>query len=58
MAIDLLEQIIPHLKNSIYPKRMPLPDWRMREGDIPGAASVSLRINPGHRSASPSYGEA
>ncbi|RPI04176.1 MAG: alpha-mannosidase [Ignavibacteriae bacterium] len=42
MAIDLLEQIHPHVKNSIYPLRIPLQDWRMKEGDIPDAESASL----------------
>jgi alpha-mannosidase len=42
MAIDLLEQIHPHIKDSIYPLRIPLPDWRMKEGDIPDGESVSL----------------
>lgn len=42
MAIDLLEQIHPYIKNSIYPLRTTFPDWRMKEGDIPEAQSVSL----------------
>jgi alpha-mannosidase len=42
MAIDLLEQIFPHIKNSIYPLRVALPDWRMKESDVPDGASVSL----------------
>ena len=42
MAIDLLEQIHPHIKDSIYPFRVTLPDWRMKEGDISDAASTSL----------------
>ena len=42
MTIDLLEQIHPHIKDSIYPLRIALPDWRMKEGDIPEAGSVSL----------------
>ena len=42
MAIDLLEQIHLHIKNSIYPLRTAFPDWRMKEGDIPDAESVSL----------------
>jgi alpha-mannosidase len=43
MAIDLLEQIHPHIKDSIYPLRTALPDWRMKEGDIPDGGSASLR---------------
>lgn len=42
MAIDLLEQIHPQIKDSIYPARLILPDWKMKEGDVPNAASVSL----------------
>ncbi len=42
MAIDLLEQIHPHIRKSIYPIRMTLQDWRMKEGDTPYATSVSL----------------
>jgi alpha-mannosidase len=42
MAIDLLEQIHPHIKDSIYPLRTELPDWRMKEGDIPDGGSASL----------------
>ena len=43
MAIDLLDQIHPSIKGSIYPLRTALLDWRMKEGDIPDAASVSLK---------------
>jgi alpha-mannosidase len=42
MAIDLLEQIHPHIKDSIYPLRTELSDWRMKEGDIPDGGSASL----------------
>ena len=42
MAIDLLEQIHPHIKDAIYPLQISLPDWRMKEGNIPNAGSVSL----------------
>jgi alpha-mannosidase len=42
MAIDLLDQIHPHIKDSIYPLRMVLSDWKMKEGNIPHAESVSL----------------
>jgi alpha-mannosidase len=42
MAIDLLEQIHPFIKDSIYPLRTPLPDWRMKEGDIHDGGSASL----------------
>ena len=42
MAIDLLEQIHPFIKDSIYPVRTILSDWKMKEGDVPYAASVPL----------------
>jgi len=42
MAIDLLEQIHPHIKDSIYPLRTELSDWRMKEEDIPDGGSASL----------------
>ena len=34
MAIDLLDQILPHIKEAIYSSRIPLPDWKMKEGDV------------------------
>ncbi|MGB2869197.1 MAG: glycoside hydrolase family 38 C-terminal domain-containing protein [Bacteroidota bacterium] len=43
MAIDLLEQILPHIENAIYPQRLPLPDWRMKEGDLEGAHLASFK---------------
>lgn len=39
---DLFEQILPHIKNSIYPFRSTLFDWKMKEGDHPEAISPSL----------------
>jgi alpha-mannosidase len=42
MATDLLDQIHPFIKDSIYPARIVLSDWKMKEGDIPDAGSVSL----------------
>jgi alpha-mannosidase len=42
MALDLLEQILPHVKDSIYPSRTTLFDWKMKEGDHPEAASPTL----------------
>ncbi|MBN1396577.1 MAG: alpha-mannosidase [Bacteroidetes bacterium] len=43
MAIDLLDQIHPFIKDSIYPARIIISDWKMKEGDIPDAASVSFK---------------
>src|SRR5512136_2813733 len=42
MAIDLLDQIHPFIKDSIYPTRVVLSDWKMKEGDISDAALISL----------------
>ena len=44
MAIDVLEQIHPHIKDSIYPLRTALPDWRMKEGDIPEGITINSPI--------------
>lgn len=46
MAIDLLEQIFPHIKNSIYPVRESLSDWKMKETNAPNAQSVTLNDKP------------
>ncbi|MBI3005074.1 MAG: alpha-mannosidase [Ignavibacteriales bacterium] len=43
MAVDLLDQILPHIKNAIYPLRLSLQDWRLKDADVPGAHSASLR---------------
>ncbi|MEK6650206.1 MAG: glycoside hydrolase family 38 C-terminal domain-containing protein, partial [Bacteroidota bacterium] len=37
MAIELLDQILGHVRDAIFPRRFPLLDWRMKEGTIPGA---------------------
>ncbi len=37
MAIELLDQILGHVRNAIHRQRYPLLDWRMKEGLIPGA---------------------
>jgi alpha-mannosidase len=33
MAIDLLDQILPHIKDAIYTSRISLLDWKMKETD-------------------------
>ncbi len=43
MALDLLDQLLPHIRDSIYRQRLSLDDWKMKEGDIDGGASPSLR---------------
>ena len=42
MALDLLEQTLPHIRNSIYRQRLSLPDWKMKEGDVQHGASSTL----------------
>ncbi len=43
MTVDLLDQILPHVKDAIYPERRPLPIWKFKDGDVPAAQSSSLR---------------
>ena len=43
MVLDLLEQILPHLQNSIYPASLPLTTWKVKEGDIENAHSPTLK---------------
>ena len=42
MAIDLLNQILPQIKGHIYPASIPLPEWKLKEGLFPNAASRRL----------------
>ena len=42
MAIDLLNQILPQIKSHIYPASIPLPEWKLKEGNFPNAASPRL----------------
>ncbi len=37
MAVDLLPQILPHVKAHIYPASFPLSDWKMRAGELKNA---------------------
>ncbi len=37
MAIELLDQILGHVRDAIHPRRIPILDWRMKEGEIAGA---------------------
>ena len=41
MALDLLEQILPFIKNAIYPQRLALTDWRIKEGNHPESAATT-----------------
>jgi alpha-mannosidase len=40
MAPDLLEQILPFIKDAIYPQRLALSDWRIKEGNHPESAAT------------------
>lgn len=42
MTLELLDQTLPFIKHHIYPQRIPLPDWKMREGDIPSASETKF----------------
>jgi alpha-mannosidase len=42
MAPDLLEQILPFIKNAIYPQRLTLTDWRIKEGEHPESAAPAF----------------
>ncbi len=46
MALDLLDQILPHVKDHIYPSRFPISDWKIRVGDVPNGFLPTL--NDGH----------
>lgn len=45
MVIDLLEQILPSIKNSIYPVKKELLDWKMKQGNIREGAAVKLNVS-------------
>jgi hypothetical protein len=42
MAIDLLNQTLTSVKSHIYPASISLPDWKLKEGSVPNAASPTL----------------
>ena len=37
MTLDLLEETLPFVQNHIYPRKIALRDWKMKEGDVQGA---------------------
>lgn len=43
MAIDLLTQILPFVKEHIYTSRILLQDWKLKEGDVENASSPKLK---------------
>ncbi|MEX2117564.1 MAG: glycoside hydrolase family 38 C-terminal domain-containing protein [Bacteroidota bacterium] len=45
MALDLLEQLLPHVQQHIYPSIVPVSDWKIRVGDVPNGFAPSLNDN-------------
>ena len=43
MAAELFDEILPQIENSIYPFRMPIVEWKMKEGEIEGAHSRKFK---------------
>lgn len=43
MPLDLLEQILPHIKKSIYPFTSPLSEWRIKEADLVDGYSTKVK---------------
>lgn len=42
MHTDLLVQTLPFVKGHIHPASLPLPDWKLKEGEIPNGPLPSL----------------
>ncbi|MBI5475014.1 MAG: alpha-mannosidase [Ignavibacteriae bacterium] len=42
MNVPLYTEILGHIKDHIYPNSVPLPHWRMKEGEVRDAALPSL----------------
>lgn len=45
MALDLLEQLLPHVQRHIYPSLIPISDWKIKVGDVPNGFAPSLNDN-------------
>jgi alpha-mannosidase len=43
MAVELIDEILPHVENSIYPFRLPISDWKMKEGEFEGAQNRTFK---------------
>ena len=43
MALDLLEQILPHVANAAYPAAVPVTSWKIKESDLPDASAPGLK---------------
>ena len=55
MAFDLLEQILPHVANAVYPASIPLTHWKVKESDLADASAVSLKDKSWADFAVPSF---
>jgi alpha-mannosidase len=42
MPIDLLQDILPNIKNAIFPQRIQILDWKMKEGEVSNAQLPSF----------------
>ena len=42
MSTDLLQDILPYIKNAVFPERFQVSDWKMKEGNIVGAESPAF----------------
>lgn len=45
MALDLLEQLLPHVQAHIYPSIVPVSDWKIKVGEVPNGFAPSLNDN-------------
>ncbi|MEX1139368.1 MAG: glycoside hydrolase family 38 C-terminal domain-containing protein [Bacteroidota bacterium] len=45
MALDLLEQLLPHVQQHIYPTLIPVSDWKIKVGEVPNGFAPSLNDN-------------
>ena len=43
MALDLLEQILPHVARAVYPSAVPVTSWKVKESDVPDASAPDLK---------------
>ncbi len=43
MALDLLEQILPHVGGASYPVSIPLTSWKVKESDLPDASAPNFK---------------
>ncbi len=46
MPIDLLDQILPHVRRSVYPAAIDLKTWKIKEADLEDGFSISLKDSP------------